>query len=47
MTDMKIPEEKWYVFDVINFESFAAWMLANEGCNYAVLDPWSSLLNNA
>ena len=46
MTDMKIPEEKWYVFDVINFESFAAWMLANEGCNYAVLDPWSSLLNN-
>ena len=46
MKGMRILEEKWYIFDVINFGSFAAWMLANDGCNYAVLDSWPSLLNN-
>ena len=46
MKDMGILEADWYSFDVITFESFASWMLANERCNYAVLDPWSSLLNN-
>ena len=46
MADMQIPIGRWYVFDVATFESFAAWMYMAEGCNYAILDAWTTLLNN-
>ena len=46
MVDMQIPIGRWYVFDVATFESFAAWMYMAEGCNYAILDAWTTLLNN-
>jgi hypothetical protein len=46
MADKQTPIGRWYVFDVATFESFAAWMYMAEGCNYAILDAWTTLLNN-